>query len=602
MLKNFTIIEHLKVVSLRLLLLVGIVTSFLLLGCQGQQSGQVVASDKIVSVDNSLDVANYQETLQWYRDAKFGMFVHWGLYSNGDHEWVRFNDNIPDEQYRLRAASFNPQKFDAELLVKTAKDAGMKFIVITAKHHDGFALFDSAAGDFDIGATPFGRSGRDPLKELAASCKKHGLKLGFYYSQYQDWDHQGGGRADLSYEQLVQRPFQQYVADKALPQLRELLSHYEDIALIWFDTSMHSSEQDAERFKQLVRELSPSTLVGGRIGHGLGDFWSLPDNTLGNLPFGEPWETAKHTGTGWSWADPAENSAEQMSGQDVIHALVKVVSHGGNLLLNTGPSIEGELRAADITAFTQAGQWLQANGESIYQTQKSPWMDESLLATVANNKIYLHVFTRPSDNVVSLNNLNNSITSAYFLTDPQQQALTVQTSGSRVSIDLGTREFDAIDTVVVLEFAGELTVENLSLPRANNHGVIYIAANDINIVDGRFSAYNPNTQTLDVLNTRRSWQNGAYQIDQPGTYRLIIEQSAVGKQGKRYFIRTHDKKFSHAIESSASTDTFQQVELGIVRFTEKGVYNFTLRPEQFFLDTQEPLFSIHSISLVPVNE
>ena len=247
--------------------------------------------------------AAQDERMAWFREAKYGLFIHWGLYAipagywhgarqPGFGEWIMQHAKIPAADYAALAHEWNPQKFDAEAWVKLAQDAGMKYLVITAKHHDGFAMYRSTVSPFNVAeATPFGR---DALAELAAACAKHGLRLGFYYSQAQDWHEPGGAGNTWDFGPDPQKDrdgaYDRYLREKAEPQVRDLLTHYGPVSCIWFDTPQMMTAERGRRFVDLVHELQPACLIDGRLGHA-GDYETTDDNTVPNLTAEGDWET-----------------------------------------------------------------------------------------------------------------------------------------------------------------------------------------------------------------------------------------------------------------------------------------------------------------------
>ena len=294
---------------------------------------------------------------QWWKEAKYGMFIHWGLYSqiagvwNGRAtdslgEWIMQHFQIPVDEYAATAASFNPTDFDAAAWVQLAVDAGMRYIVITAKHHDGFAMYHSACDPYNIvDATPFGR---DPIAELARECAKAGIKLCFYYSQAQDWHHPGG----LGYNpDVTPEAFEQYLHEKCLPQLTELLTNYGDIGLIWFDTPQSMTAAQSQAVKDHVKRIQPNCIVSGRIGNQLGEYMSTGDNRIPLLPFDGDWEVPATLNDTWGFKN---GDRKWKRPDEVLSLLLKINSRGGNYLLNVGPTAEGEIppraRALDAKA------------------------------------------------------------------------------------------------------------------------------------------------------------------------------------------------------------------------------------------------------------
>src|SRR3954468_24312312 len=257
----------------------------------------IMALSLLVQTGLSQDTSR-DNRMKWWRDARFGMFIHWGVYSvpagtykgqkiNRIGEWIMNRGKIPVAEYQAFAKEFNPVLYNPDDWVRMAKDAGMKYIVITAKHHDGFALFKSAASPFNVvDATPFKR---DVLKELAAACAKQDMRLGFYYSQSQDWHEPNGAGNTWDFQPDEKKDYDQYLRGKAEPQVRELLTGYGPVALIWFDTPRMMTGDRPQRFARIVRTLQPNTLIDGRLG-AEGDYVSTGDNVIPSNVSGEAWE------------------------------------------------------------------------------------------------------------------------------------------------------------------------------------------------------------------------------------------------------------------------------------------------------------------------
>ncbi len=288
------------------------------------------------------------DPLAWWRQARFGMFIHWGLYAvpagywKGQPiprlgEWIMTHARIPLAEYSGLAKQFNPVKFNAPKWVALARQAGMKYLVITAKHHDGFAMYDSPCSPYDIvDATPFGR---DPMKELARACRKAGIRLCFYYSQYQDWaDPNGGGNTWDFDESKSKKDFEKYFRAKCLPQVRELLTQYGPIGLMWFDTPGEMTMDQSLELKQFVHSLQPRCLVSGRVGHEVGDYGSLGDNQIPRRAVGGDWETPATINDTWGFK---RQDHHWKTTATLLYLLVDLVSKGVNYLLNVGPTAQG---------------------------------------------------------------------------------------------------------------------------------------------------------------------------------------------------------------------------------------------------------------------
>lgn len=350
-----------------------------------------------------------ESRIQWWRDARFGMFIHWGLYAipggewNGQEvpgigEWIMNHAKIPVRQYEQLAKQFNPVKFDADEWVRIAKSAGQKYMVITAKHHDGFAMFHSQVSKYNVyDATPFHR---DVVGELAAACKRQGMPLGFYYSQTQDW-HEPDGDGNTWDFDPAKTNFDKYFHEKAIPQVRELLTNYGPVALIWFDTPKNITPEESQELVSLVHTLQPKCLVDGRIGHDMGDYRSTGDNEIPVKPFDYDWEVPATMNDTWGFK---KNDHNWKSPQTLIRQLVDVVSKNGNYLLNVGPTSEGVIPEPSVERLQQVGAWLKTNGDAVYAAKPSPYPYEFSWGsiTVKPDRAFLNIVEWPKDGEFTL--------------------------------------------------------------------------------------------------------------------------------------------------------------------------------------------------------
>ncbi len=361
------------------------------------------------------------DALSWWRESRFGMFIHWGLYCvpagiwkgkeyPGIGEWLMAQAKIPLAEYRELAKEFNPVDFDAFQIAKLAKDAGMKYLVITAKHHEGFAMWDSKVSDYNIvKATPYGK---DPLKQLSEACAKEGIKLCFYYSQDIDWEHPDGGHNDWAHPGH-HRDFARYLEEKAKPQLRELLTNYGPIGLIWCDTPCTITKEQGEDLKKFIKSIQPDCLVSGRIGHGVGDYGSLGDN---QIPLGRlkgDWETPATINNTWGFKI---NDHNWKSAQTLLQLLIDLSSKGVNYLLNIGPDSKGRVPQPSIDNLREIGSWLKVNGKAIYGSSANPYPYEFDWGRITqkDNRLFL-IFSKNQYPTFTLYGLRSPVKNAYFL-------------------------------------------------------------------------------------------------------------------------------------------------------------------------------------------
>lgn len=314
---------------------------------------------------------------KWFAEAKYGMFIHWGLYAlyggiyGGKEipygaEWIMKNAQIPLEEYRKKQEIFCPHEFDAGKIVAQAKKWGMKYIVFTAKHHDGFSMYDTAVSEYNIMNTPFGR---DAVKELAEECEKQGMVLCLYYSQMQDWEDENGWGNEWDFCKNEEKDFHKYFYNKVLPQVKELLTNYGKIGIIWFDTPYVMDPELCRELKAWVKKWQPDCLINGRIGYGLGDYRQMSDNQMPALAFNGLWETPVTLNDTWGYSSADEN---WKTPEEIIERILDVAGKGGNVLLNVGPDEEGRIPQGSARVLDEVGRWLEKYGESVYGTKTVP--------------------------------------------------------------------------------------------------------------------------------------------------------------------------------------------------------------------------------------
>ncbi|MCJ7447651.1 MAG: alpha-L-fucosidase [Bacteroidales bacterium] len=451
--------------------------------------GQNITAQKVLSKD---------ERMVWWREARFGMFIHWGVYAvpagewkgqriGGIGEWIMNRGKIPVSEYQEIAKQFNPVKYDPDAWVRMAKDAGMKYIVITSKHHDGFALFETKASKWNVvDATPYGK---DLLKPLAEACRKYGIKLGFYYSQAQDWNNPGGSaarrptregwenpdsarideytKAHRGHWDPAQetKPFSRYIEDVAVPQVRELLTNYGELAVLWWDTPTDMTDEAATKLQSLL-SLQPAIITNDRLKRPNfpGDH-KTPEQRIPNLADldGTDWETCMTMNGTWGYKYYDHN---YKTPQTLIRNLLDITSKGGNFLLNVGPTAEGEFPPESVDILAKIGQWMKVNGEAVYGTKASPWGlftwgRCTTKETPKGTSLYFSVFEWPADGKLVIPGFTNKLTSAKLLANGTRLKASVS-KAKVLTVNLPSAAPDPIATVIKVDVKGSVNGKPVS--------------------------------------------------------------------------------------------------------------------------------------------
>ncbi|MBC7365045.1 MAG: alpha-L-fucosidase [Candidatus Aminicenantes bacterium] len=533
----------------------------------------------------------FHSNLKWFQEARFGLFIHWGVYSQiGREEWARELLHIPWKEYQKYARSFNPVNYQPEEWVKLAKEAGVRYIVITSKHHDGFCLFDSAYTENDVMGA---RIKRDLLGELVQACRKENLPIGFYYS-IMDWYHPDylPRRSWEKDRPAAGADFKRYVAYMK-NQLRELVEKYQPV-IMWFDGEWeHKNEDyDALGIGQMLRQLKPDILINDRLFNrapGLGDF-GTPENYVpatglrnedGSLRAWEVCMTMNFNGWGYNHYETEFRNAPQL-----IRQLIEIASKGGNFLLNIGPRPVGTIQPEFVERLRQIGAWLKVNGEAIYGCQPSIFEKLPFFGrcTTKGNKLYIHVMGWPQDKKLLLPGLKNKVQKVYFLAN--QQKLNYGRKGNDLLIKLPEEPIDSVATVVVVEVEGQPQAAPFRIkPDTDGKLELPVYLSEIKSQMGQRAYLDYFYRTTMLTN----WQNvndypeWEFELDQSGTYELLASYAWQWGGKSSFLVEIDDKVVVRGqSESSPSiyfpaTHSLGQVEMAsgkhLLRFKITSIAN-----------------------------
>lgn len=523
----------------------------------------------------------HDDRMRWFRDARFGMFIHWGLYAqaggewngkpvsavNGNQEWIMCTQKIPREEYATLATKFNPANYNAEKWVLTAKAAGMKYMVITAKHHEGFAMFKTAASPFNIvDATPFKK---DPLKELAAACRKHDMKLGFYYSQNLDWHHPGGGSGD--WDPSHKGDPEKYVSEIAIPQMREILKNYGDIAILWFDIPGGVINKDrADRIQKMVLECNPNIIMNNRLGGGYHGDTETPEQHIPVTGFpGRDWESCMTMNGTWGYGKNDHNWKSTLTLQ---HNLCDIASKGGNYLLNVGPNEMGEIPAPSQERLAELGKWLKINGEAIYGTQAAVFPQApswgrftTKLLPDGNSIIYAIVFESPADGILRLSGLTNKVQKATIFGAKSNPAVEVNADG--VTVTLPTEQRGKKDFVVAIKLQGRPVLD--TAVHAGEGGVFTLLPRQAALT-GSIKIQTPASAGLETHGVENLgfWTEQASTVawtvtgKGAGRYEITATLSAIAPAGSVIEFVSGDQVIPFTVPDTGGWDKYKEVSAG----------------------------------------
>jgi alpha-L-fucosidase len=558
------------------------------------------------------------QRLAWWREARFGMFIHWGVYSSlgnefegrkggGYAEHIQRILKIPIPVYRAKVAGqFNPVKFNADEWVKLAKQAGMGYMVITSKHHDGFAMFDSKVSDYNVvKSTPWHH---DPMKDLNEACAKQGIKFGFYYSHAFDWGEKEGAGNDWDYDnpggdkllhggrnwfdtaegEPFLAPVHRYVDNKAIPQIQELIANYHP-AIMWFDTPSKISPYENFRVLRAVRAASPDLVVNGRLLRNFGDYDSTTDRPAEFPPHEGDWEGIPTTNESYGW-NPLDHSQKPPS--HFIQLLAKAAARGGNLLMNVGPRGDGTIDPADVEILQGIGKWMSVNAESIKGTERTPlpvqaWGE----STRKGNTLYLHVFNWPKDGKLIVGGLKSNVSSAFLLSDRSKAPLKTSRSGALdIQLDVPPTAPDSADGVVVVNCDSEIACDPARLLSPTLENALRAFDGELH---GKTMRFGPGKKT-DAYVTQWSKPDEtiswSVRVAQPTTFAVATLYDAPSAGGT-YAVKVG----SQSVAGTVKQAKLQQDSLGPVKL-EPGNYEIQIVPEKI---AGEELMNLRTLILTP---
>ncbi len=556
------------------------------------------------------------ERAKWFTDARFGMFIHWGIYSGAEGywkgeklrndndyaEWLFYRNRLSKEEYLTLLNRFRWDEIDPEQWVILAKKSGMKYLVFTAKHHDGFALWDSRASDYNIGKHTDPK--RDIVKELAEACKKHGIKLGLYYSHWVDWEHPYGWDHTKEIYPITTKQYDRYWQEKVIPQMRELLTNYGEISIIWFDMWIHHSESiittaQLLQLKNLIRELQPNCIVNSRLGLSIKedpdiDFKTLGDNQLGNKKEDFPWQSPATVAHSWGFH---ATDSHWKSTSTLLHSLINNVSLNGNFILNIGPRANGDVPFEIEQRMLEMGNWLNINGEAIYGTQafelpknQHNWGKITCKEGDGMFKLFFHVFNRPLNNQLYITGINSAPDKVYMLADKSKQKLTFAHSGPFTKIHLPQLPVNDYVSVVVAEYPVKPVITNGLVGKTSDNGYSLTPENS---TPGKESlAITPKQRRGTIppcFSTKKEKElNWKIYIDTPGEKQLDVSYSFQGNsQRGEIKITAAGQTLQQAILPTGKTvgepgqnwviDNFASHSLGKITFPDPGLYSISLK-------------------------
>lgn len=529
------------------------------------------------------------EKAKLFADGNFGMFIHWGLFSHlggkwngktfyGIGEWI-MNKNmagIPVDEYKTVAKEFNPDEFNAKEIAQLAKDAGMKYIIITSKHHDGFAMFKSQHPFNIVDATPFAR---DPMKELSAACHELGLGFGFYYSHNQDWTEPGGSGGPRTYPDGTAATFEDYFNKKCKLQVKEICSNYGEIDFVWFDTPGNIPKEYVIELVDIVRELQPNAMLCSRVGHGMGDYASKGDMEVPPRNIEGLWETCDTNNDSWSFAWYDNNFK---SPAEILRRLVSTIGRGGSYLFNVGPDGKGNIPEIGQKFLRETGDWIQKYPQVIYGAGSSPWGHALPWGdvTTKGNSIFLTVFEWPTDGNLYLPGLESKIVSAKLLNENETKEISFKNDKGWTIFDVPFQAEDLPASVIELQIDGNAEIAKVDTTLGIYPNIeVELLAEFAEVKDAekmKVSWMEKFGEWKHVHQIGKWTENSSavwtVEVFEPGYYYLDLRYRGEGK----LVWKTVTNEGVTVQNQQAATEKYQNYPMGILEFKTAGKHTITV--------------------------
>jgi alpha-L-fucosidase len=552
--------------------------------------------------------------MEWFNEARFGMFIHWGVYSvpagewegkTNYGEWFLEETKMPVSQYEQFAQQFNPVKFDAKAWVRIARDAGMKYLVITSKHHDGFGMWRSDLTDWCIKSTPFPR---DPLKELAAECKKAGITFCTYHS-IMDWHHPDYAKRRPWNDRATGTPDMDRYVEFMKGQLKELITRYGPLGIMWFDGEWEepwTHERGVDLYNY-VRSLQPSIIVNNRVGkgragmsgmdkgQGVGDY-GTPEQEIPPTGFGPGvyWESCMTMNRHWGYN---KHDQDWKSAETLIRNLIDCASKGGNYLLNVGPTSEGLIPGPSVERLAAIGRWMKVNHEAIYGTEASPfnrtpWGRCTKKVSHGATTLYLHVFNWPADGRLVVPGLRSVVQRAWLLADPKKPLTVVQSDlGPVLSVPASAP--DAVSSTVAIKVKGPLAVAPTGLGQ-DYDGSIHLPVAEATLRGGGIQFEEEKRESIRFAANAAGSVSWEFEVAKPGRFAVAAEVAAL--QPAAIEIQVGDERVRGALPMTRNPARFKPAELGTLEIAAPGKVSLSVRAVK---DGSHP-FNLQAVKLRPV--